>query len=107
MTFIISNKVIVWGQQIKSMHSWQQHNKVKALSRITLLKFLYYLEDPKIEKENGERKRRARRRKEKKEKKQKERKMKIKRINGWILEMFLVSKKKPCASEKDMNTMVL
>lgn len=51
-----------------------------------------------------------RRKKEKEQKEgkgEKSKKKEIKRINKWILEMSGVSKKKSCASGKDINTMAL
>lgn len=37
----------------------------------------------------------------------KEKQREIRRINGWILELSTLSKKKPCASGIDINTMAL
>lgn len=51
-----------------------------------------------------------RRKKEKEQKEgkgEKSKKKEIKRLNKWILEMSGVSKKKSCASGKDINTMAL
>ena len=44
---------------------------------------------------------------EKSKKIEKEKQREIKRINRWILEISGVSKKKSCASGKDVNTMAL
>lgn len=60
----------------------------------------------------GKKKRRGKKERGRKGKKVKRRKRKqgkqreIRRISGRILEMSIVSKKKPCASGKNINTMI-
>lgn len=54
------------------------------------------------EKEEEEGKGKKVKRRKRKKGKQRE----IRRISGRILEMSIVSKKKPCASGKDINTMI-